>query len=115
MTLVLRFRVRMLPVSRGRSISRLGRWFWRQLGAVPIEEGAREGGEADNASQVLLGVAWNRDKGGRDGFVEYDRDGVMRREAAVPRSSLFPLPLDVRMVESAVAVVSPGDTRERQL
>ena len=57
MTLVLRFRVRILPVSRGRSISRLGRWFCRRLGAVPIDEGAREGGDADNPSQELLGVA----------------------------------------------------------
>ena len=82
---------------------------------MPTEEGTREGGEPDSVSQVLFGVPWNRDKGGRDGFAEYERDGVIRREAAVPRSSLFPLPLCVRIVEFAVAVVSPGDARERRL
>ena len=39
----------------------------------------------------------------------------MRREAAVPRSSLFPLLPSVRMVEFAVVVLSPGDVRANRL
>ena len=97
MTLVLRLRVRTLPVSRGRSMSRLGRWFWRRLGAVPIDEGAREEGDADSASQALFGVEWSRDIGGREVLAEAEdeegRAGVMRRDAGVRRSSLATPPL----------------------
>ena len=54
MTLVLRFRVRRLPISRGRSMSKLGRFCCRRLGAVPMEDGGREEGDADSTSHPLV-------------------------------------------------------------
>ena len=84
MTLVLRLRVRTLPVRRGRSMSKLGRWFCNRLGAVPSEDGAREDGDADSASHALVCDESSRENAGREPPEEVDgRAGVMRRDAAV--------------------------------
>lgn len=93
MTLVLRFRVRTLPVSRGRSVSKLVRLCCRRLGAVPMDEGARDEGDTDSFSQALVCAEFNRDVGGRDKLAEDDegRTGVRSRDVAVRRPSAFPL------------------------
>ena len=115
-TLVLRFRVRRLPVSLGgRSMSKLGRWSCKRLGAVPIEEGGLDDGEAESTSQPLFWAELNRDNGGRELLAEAEegREGVMSRDAAVRRVSPLP-PLPGRRNDED-AEVSRADPRVSRL
>ena len=68
-------------------MSKLGRWSCKRLGAVPIEEGGLDDGEAESTSQPLFWAELNRDNGGRELLAEAEdgRGGVMSREAACQR------------------------------
>lgn len=112
MTLVLRLRVRtpVEPVKRGRSMSRLGLCSCRRLGAVPTEDGAREEGDVESASQA---PELSRDVGGRELMEEGGvREGVISREAAVLRAS--PPPALPGRRRDVLAEASPEVGRARR-
>ena len=83
-TEVLRLRVRTpMGWKRGRSMSRLGLCSCRRLGAVPIDEGARDEGDVESSSQA---AGLRREFGGRDALAEA-RAGVISLDAGDGRDS----------------------------
>ena len=96
-------------------MSKLGRCSCKRLGAVPIEEGGLDDGEAESTSQPLFWAELNRDNGGRELLAEAEegREGVMSRDAAVRRVSPLP-PLPGRRNDED-AEVSRADPRVSRL